>query len=256
MKIVIIGSGNVATHLASALHDRGNQILQVFSRTYMNALALAESVEAEPIDSLNRVSDTADLYLFSIKDDALASVIQEMPHSKGIWVHTAGSISMDVFSERVNEFGVLYPLQTFSRDRKMHFNDIPLFIEASSESTLHILNTIAASLSGTVLHLPSQKRSLLHLAAVFACNFTNHMYKLAEEIIGEEDIPFDVLKPLIIETARKVMEMDPADAQTGPAVRYDEKVMQKHVDRLNTPQLKEIYKLLSESIHSHASRTV
>lgn len=253
MKIVILGSGNVATHLAVALKALGHEIQQVYSRTYENAVILSKKVDAQPIDKINQVVDTADLYVFSVKDDALRQVINAMPHTRGIWVHTAGSVPMDMFSSRAKEYGVLYPLQTFSKERNLSFKEIPLFIEASSQSTFVAIEDLANSLSNQVHHLGSDKRSYLHLAAVFACNFTNHMYRLAGDIIQEEGVPFDVLKPLILETASKVMEMSPANAQTGPAVRYDEKVMQAHINQLRSPQLKELYTLLSKSIHSFAS---
>lgn len=251
LRVVMLGSGNVATHLAQALHTMNHDILQVYSPTYKNAERLAEKVHAQPMDRLESVTRTAQLYLFSVKDDALPSVIQQMPRTQGVWAHTAGSIPMNVFASRAHTFGVLYPLQTFSKAREIHFQTIPLFIEANNQEAYNLLESVARTLSNTVYPLPGDKRALLHLAAVFACNFTNHMYHLAQEIIQEGDIPFDALKPLIAETAQKVMEMPPREAQTGPAVRYDETVMREHLQRLSTPQLKELYTLISKSIHRH-----
>ncbi len=252
MKIVFLGSGNVATHLAQALAALGHEILQVYSRTLGNARILTEKVGATPTDRLEELNHEADLYIFSLKDDALAEVINAIPHTRGIWAHTAGSVSIDLFASRAKKYGVLYPLQTFSRDRVVHFKQVPFFIEGSDEETTRVIEDLARSLSENVHRIDSEKRAVIHLSAVFACNFTNHMYALAEEIIGEQNIPFEVLKPLILETAHKVMEMTPRDAQTGPAVRYDEKVMQAHMERINSPSTRELYTLLSKSIHSRS----
>lgn len=252
MKIVFLGSGNVATHLAQALDALGHEILQVYSRTLGNARILADKVGAAPTDRIEELSHEAHLYIFSLKDDALAGVINAMPHTRGIWVHTAGSISIDLFAPRAKSYGVLYPLQTFSRDREVHFKQVPFFIEGSDDEITRVLEELALSLSENVHRLDSERRAVIHLAAVFACNFTNHMYALAEEIIDEQKIPFEVLKPLVSETAHKVMEMSPRDAQTGPAVRYDEKVMQAHLDRISSPSTRELYSLLSKSIHSRS----
>lgn len=248
MRIVFIGSGNVATHMAAALKSAGNDILQVYSRSFGNAELLAAKVEAEPIDNIETIVATADFYIFSVKDDALPEIVAQMPPTSGVWVHTAGSVPVSVFSCH-KENGVIYPLQTFSKDRKVDFNAIPLFIEGSSVETAELLKNLVETISENVHLLSGDKRRILHLAAVFACNFTNHMYTLASEIIGEEEIPFQLLIPLIHETAAKVKELDPYKAQTGPAVRFDETVMQKHLNLLNEPLKREIYSLLSKSIH-------
>jgi Uncharacterized conserved protein len=252
MKIVVIGSGNLATHLSKALKASENEIVQVYSRTLENAKMLAGQVGAEPIDKIESVLCSADLYIFSVKDDALPEIIHRMPQTTGVWAHTAGSVSMSLFAPRIEKYGVIYPLQTFSKARNVTFSDIPLFIEGNTPGVAHLLGNLAKSISGKVSYLSGDKRCYLHLAAVFACNFANHMYTLASEIIGNQHIPFDVLKPLIAETAAKVMEMDPEAAQTGPAVRFDEGVMQHHLKLIDDTQIKEIYSLLSKSIHTHS----
>lgn len=248
MKIVFIGSGNVATHMATALEASGNEIVQVYSRTPDNAALLARRVGAEPIDNIGDIYCAADLYIFSLKDDALPGIIAQMPPTAGVWVHTAGSIPISVLSPH-KERGVLYPLQTFSRDREVNFWDIPVFIEGDRAETTALLRDLAEMISGNVHLLSGDKRRVLHLAAVFACNFANHMYTLASEIVGEEEIPFHLLNPLITETAAKVSVMDPRRAQTGPAVRVDEKVIQRHLELLSDPLKRQIYSLLSKSIH-------
>lgn len=248
MKIVFIGSGNVASHLATALKTSGNEIVQVYSRTKDNAVKLAGRVGAKPIDDMGDLCRDAELYLFSVKDDALPQIIVQMPPTTGVWAHTAGSIPISVFAPH-ECFGVIYPLQTFSKERDVDFWKIPIFIEGNNAETALFLQGLAETISGNVQLLPGGKRRKLHLAAVFACNFSNHMYTLAAEIMGEEGMPFHLLNPLIAETAAKAAVMDPHAAQTGPAMRFDEVVMQEHLALLDDPMKKEIYALLSKSIH-------
>jgi len=254
MKIVLLGSGNVATHLAKALRASGNEIVQVYSRTAAHAKMLTAQTGGEPVSALEDVYTSADLYIFSLKDDALPDVIRQMPQTEGVWVHTAGSIPATLFASRKEAYGVIYPLQTFSRDRTITMHDVPLFIEGSTPETTRFLLNLAVTLSAHVFPLSGERRRYLHLAAVFACNFTNHMYTLAAEILRKEQLPFDVLKPLITETAAKVMVMDPDKAQTGPAVRFDEGVMQRHLALIDEPLAKEIYSLISKSIHDVFTR--
>lgn len=250
MRIVFIGAGNVATHLSVALKRTGNDIIQIFSKTFDNAQLLASQVEAEPINNIKSIKNNADIYIFSVKDDVLSDVVKQMPATGGIRVHTSGSLPMSILSaDKSDGYGVIYPLQTFSKGRKADFRSIPVFIEGNSKETQHILENIANSISGDVRTLDSDIRRYLHLAAVFANNFSNHMFTLASEILNQEGIPFETLKPLILETAAKVMDMEPKKAQTGPAVRYDEKVIQKHIDLITDPDTKEIYKLISKSIN-------
>ncbi|MDR0334079.1 MAG: DUF2520 domain-containing protein [Dysgonamonadaceae bacterium] len=251
MKIVLIGSGNLATHLAIALNASGNEIAQIFSRTLENAKSLAEKTGARYTDDVEQIDCNADLYIFSVKDDTLPEILKRMPKTKGIWVHTAGSVPINVFVPYTDNYGIIYPLQTFSKNKTVNFADILVFIEGSNTETIHSLETLAKSISKNISYLSSEKRQYLHLAAVFVCNFTNHLYTLSAEILEKEDIPFDVLKPLIMETATKVMELSPKAAQTGPAVRFDETVMSKHIDLLTDGDMKYIYKILSESIYKH-----
>ncbi len=253
MRIVFIGSGNVATHLATALKDTSNQISQIYSPTIENAKQLAELVDAEPIADIQLIDIDADLYIISVKDDAILEVIEQMPKTKGIWVHTSGSISIDLFSSKKPEgFGVFYPLQTFSKSRPVDFSEIPVFIEGDSSETLNILDKLATNITQKIYKLNSDKRRYLHLAAVFANNFSNHMFTLAAELLIKENIQFDVIKPLIKETAAKVMVLNPEDAQTGPAIRFDKGVIQKHLDLISDATVKEIYLLLSKSIHKQS----
>ena len=254
MKIVFIGSGNVATHLAIAAKQKGHCILQVYSRSAENARLLAEKVNAQYFDSLSQINQSADIYIFSIKDDVLSAVLGEMPATEGFWIHTAGSIPMNIFQPYHDLFGVLYPLQTFSKNREIDFEKIPLFIEANDSKIREQLQEFACSLSPSVHYIESEQRRYLHLSAVFACNFVNHMYAIAGQLLENNQIPFDILLPLIDETAAKVHQLHPREAQTGPAIRFDKQVMDSHIDLIDDPLIKELYRLISQSIHKYSLR--
>lgn len=249
MKVVAIGAGSVATHLIGALHKSGCQIMQVYSRTIQSATALAEQVGAMAINHIYSVYSDADYYIFSVKDDALSEIITQMPKTKGTWLHTAGSVSMNIFDGFHHSFGVLYPFQTFSRQRKVEFSTIPLFIEANNDDALQSVNRLAMYLSDKIQLLSSDKRRYLHLCGVLSCNFVNHLYSLSERILQEQGIAFEALLPLITETVNKVKHLSPSEAQTGPALRNDERTMQAHLLLLQDDNLKQIYKLLSQSIY-------
>lgn len=248
-KIVLIGAGNVATHLGKAFVDNGFQILQVYSRTEDSAKQLAEKLQADFTTDLERINREADLYVFSVKDAELTDVLENLPELNGLFVHTAGSVPMSVFADYHAHYGVIYPLQTFSKIKEVDFRMIPLFIEANSLEDESRLRVIASELSDSVTVLSSEKRKYLHLAAVFACNFVNHLYYQASQILESQDLSRDLLFPLILETADKVKTLHPLEAQTGPAVRYDTNVIEKHLQMLeNAPEQQEIYRLLSDSI--------
>lgn len=255
MNIVFIGSGNVATHMAMALKNAGSNIIQIYSRTYLHAQVLASKVNAEPVSNLNNLNREADFYIFSLTDDVLPSFIKMMPKTSGIWAHTAGSVPMSLFEERLDKggYGVIYPLQTLSKERDLDFSKISLFIEGEISETENKLLSLAKMISDDVKLLDSESRKYLHLSAVFANNFSNHMFTLSNEILRERGIGFDALRPLITETAAKVLEMEPKKAQTGPAVRLDEKVLNKHLELIEDDNIKEIYTILSKSINRYST---
>ena len=254
MKIVIIGSGNLATHLSLALKTAGEEIIQVYSRTEDHAKELAEKLGCNHTINPDEIDTNADVYILSVKDDAINliadSICHKCPHA--LFVHTAGSVPMDIFKGKANHYGVLYPMQTFSKRRKVDFRPIPCFIEASSREALTTIRSLAESISDHVVDCNSEKRKKLHLAAVFACNLTNHCYRLAERVLQEEDIDWKLYLPLIDETAKKVSEMSPRDAQTGPMVRYDVEVMNRQLALIPDDRTRQIYRLMAESIHSDA----
>lgn len=251
MKVVIVGSGNVATHLSLAIASlEGIEICQVYSPTEAHAEILAERLNCDFVTNPTQIRKEADVYLFALKDQALETVIRAVPANNGLWLHTSGSMPMQVFAGYTERYGVLYPLQTFSKSREISFRGIPLFIECHREEDKNCLEDLARRLSGKVCELSSEKRRSLHLAAVFACNFTNHIYALAEEILAKEGLSRDYLFPLIDETAAKVHELPAQEAQTGPAIRYDENIINKHLGMLaDDPDVQTLYRLLSQSIH-------
>jgi predicted short-subunit dehydrogenase-like oxidoreductase (DUF2520 family) len=250
--VVFIGAGNLATNLAKALYRKGFRIVQIYSRTQESAQSLAQLVEADYTTELSAVVEDAQLYIVSLKDAAFVQLLPGLVagKEKSLWVHTAGSIPMNIWAEQAERYGVFYPMQTFSKQREVDFREIPVFIESNSEADTQLLKDIASTLSEKVYEATSEQRKSLHLAAVFTCNFTNHMYVLAAELLKKYQLPFDVMLPLIDETARKVHELQPLAAQTGPAVRYDENVINEHLRMLaDEPEAQELYRRISESIH-------
>lgn len=251
MKIVLIGAGNLSTHLGKALYAAGHDMVQVFSRTMQSAETLASLLDAEPLTDMAQVRDDADVYIFSVKDSALEQLISQLcGGEKKVFLHTAGSMPMSVFRGKALHYGVLYPMQTFSKQREVDFSIIPCFIEANDEFALKQIEGLAGQISHRVFQLSSEDRKYLHLSAVFACNFANHCYAASQELLQQHGIPFDVMLPLIDETAAKVHGMTPKEAQTGPAVRYDENVIGKQIQLLeNQPYFQKIYDCMSKSIH-------
>lgn len=251
MNIVMIGAGNVAVHMAQAFESAAHRVTAVYSRNIDNATALASRLEGKPavIDDLSAIVRDADIYIFSVKDSALPSVFASMPATQGLWAHTAGSVALDAICRHHSESGVFYPLQTFSKDRTLDFSSVPLYIEAATPAVRDVLERLARTVSTNVLFCTGDQRLQLHLAAVFACNFTNHLYAIAQQLLSDHHLPADSLVPLIRETAAKVEYVPALMAQTGPAVREDFATMTKHLDLLKSnPEYQNIYKTLSKSI--------
>ncbi len=251
MKTVIIGSGNLATHLSLALKASGMPIAQVYSRTAEHAAELAAKLECPFTAEVDEVLTDADLYIISVNDDAISGMAVRLCKARpqGVFIHTAGSVPMGIFRPYGVRHGVLYPMQTFSKNRPVDFRTIPCFIEASDDTTLELIRGLAGRISDNVIPADSEKRRKLHLAAVLACNLANHCYRLAERVLEEEQIDFKLYLPLIQETARKVTAMSPREAQTGPMVRYDLGVMAAQVSLLHDQRTRQIYRLMAESIH-------
>lgn len=250
-RIVLVGAGNVATHLGIALQHAGWEIVQVYSRTEVSAQALAVRLGVPGITSLQDICPDADVYMVMVKDAALSGILPELVKGRkdALFVHTAGSMPMDVWRGYALRYGVLYPMQTFSKSRDMDFTTVSFFIEANNQADAELLKMMAGTLGPKVYEATSEQRMYLHMAAVFACNFTNHMYALSAHLLEKNGLPFEAMLPLIDETARKVRELRPEAAQTGPAIRHDRNVMDKHLDLLaSEPRLQELYGMISDSI--------
>jgi len=250
MRIVLIGSGNLATNLGVALKNAGHQIVQVYSRTMEHAHELAIRLGAVPTHQIEQVSDKADVYILSLKDSVLRNILPTLCKGKSdkIFLHTAGSLPMDVFAGFAVHYGVFYPMQTFSKERLVDFKAIPCFIEACDAPTKDLLQALSRSITTKVYPLSSADRQYLHLAAVFSCNFVNHLFARAKEISDSQDIPFEYFLPLIEETVDKIHSINPKDAQTGPARRNDQKILQMHETLLENDEQREIYKIMNQSI--------
>lgn len=250
-KFAMIGSGRVASHLAPALVDAGFLCTIIYSPNISHAQSLAGRIGTIATDDLkNVVGSDVDFVLLSIKDDALSEVTkvfpEDYPHPL---IHTSGSTPMDVLN-RVSSYGVIYPMQTFSKERSIDVSQVPFFYEWSNEHTRILIEEIFIQLNvKTFRYLKSEDRGRLHLAAVFACNFTNYLFSIADHILGEMDLDFNILSPLVTETIEKAFLHHPENVQTGPASRNDTKTMERHLALLDDhPEYKKLYKILSESI--------
>lgn len=252
MRIALIGAGRVASCMGPRLKRAGHTVTGVYSRTLANAEQLAKVVGAPAFDTLESVPE-ADVYLVMLSDDALLQLAPAIVkgREKSLFMHTAGSVPMDLWKEAgAKRYGVLYAMQTFSKGADIDWPEVPVFVEGCSPAELEIVRNLASDLSGKVTELSSEGRKKLHVAAVFTCNFSNHMYAIAEKLLASEGVPFSVMLPLVRETARKVETMSPEDAQTGPAIRGDRKVMDQHLELLKEyPEYAELYRLISTDIN-------
>lgn len=250
-RVVLIGAGNVATHLGIALKSTPWQVVQVYSRTEASALALGDILQVPSVTSMEEVCTDADIYIVAVKDSVLKGLIPSIVKGRedALFVHTAGSLPMNVWEGHAKRYGVLYPMQTFSKARAVEFSSVSFFVEANGTPEVDILKDLASALSPKVYEATSKQRTYLHMAAVFACNFANHMYALSAHLLEKQGLPFESMLPLIDETARKVHELSPQDAQTGPAIRHDANVMNSHLEMLaNNRELQELYEMISKSI--------
>ncbi|SKB88914.1 Rossmann-like and DUF2520 domain-containing protein [Daejeonella lutea] len=255
MNIVLLGSGNVATHLGRAFKMAGQTIDQVWSRDLEHAKQLADTLASQAIFDIDDINRSADLYIIAVKDSAITELAKSLDLTDKLIVHTSGSTSIDALIGVSDHIGVLYPLQTFSKNKAVDFRQIPIAIEANNPDDLAAIRAIADRISEKVTELSSAQRKALHVAAVFACNFTNHLFAVSQNLLKEENLDFDLIRPLIAETAHKVQLYDPVSVQTGPAVREDMEIINSHLEMLkDQPELQDLYKKLSQSIvnlHKH-----
>lgn len=250
IRIAIIGGGNVATHLAKAFNKtKAVSLVQVYARNLQQIKHLKEDVSIT--NSLELLID-ADVYIIAVLDDAISEVSSEIDKKNSLIVHTSGSVSLNSLKNKGRK-GVFYLLQSFSKDKTVNFDEIPFCLEAENEEDLKILEKLATSIGKKTYHINSKQRKTLHVAAVFVNNFTNHFYKIGEDICKEHQVPFEILQPLIQETARKIISLNPEEAQTGPAKRNDQKTIQNHLELLNKEQ-QEIYQIITKSIQRNGKK--
>ena len=247
--VVLIGAGNLATHLAVALSEKRFRVLQVYNRSPQKGKILAATVGADYIADPGLISLNADIYILAITDLAVREVALNIPLTNQLVVHASGTMDMKILDGISDNIGVFYPLQTFSSGGKIDFNDVPVCIEANSKQYEDQLAEFANRLSANVQIVSSSNRKILHLSAVFASNFTNFMYVIAEQLLNERQISFDLLKPLIRQTIQNAAQHDLFNYQTGPAVRGDHPVLDKHREILAAhPGYLDIYNIISANI--------
>lgn len=251
ISVVLLGSGNVATHLYKTFHKAKNvTVVQWYNRhletirTYKNEVEVTNSIET---------LKPADVYIIAVSDDAISELSSQLPFENRLVVHTSGSVGIYDLDKK-NHRGVFYPLQTFSKDAEVDFKNVPICIEVIDKTDLKVLKSLATALGSKPHKVNSDQRLALHLAAVFVNNFTNQLYRVAHEITESGGVEFDILKPLILETANKVQHLSPYMAQTGPAKRNDKRTIKKHLKLLRNDHHKAIYELLTASIQKTHGR--
>lgn len=251
INVVIIGSGNVAQHLIQAFAKSSEiEVLQVFSRRKEMLTHLLDS--SKITNNFNGLVE-ADLYIISVSDDAIINVSSQLPFKNRLVIHTSGSVPMNSLDDK-NRKGIFYPLQTFTKGKEIDFKIIPICLESENESDFILLEKVAKTISNNVHKINEKQRKALHISAVFVNNFVNEMYRIGNEICEENKIPFEILKPLILETVNKVMTLSPEEAQTGPAKRNDTQTINTHLDFLSNENHTTIYKILTQSIQDNVKK--
>jgi predicted short-subunit dehydrogenase-like oxidoreductase (DUF2520 family) len=250
MNVAILGAGNVAWHISKAFIKAGHPVKQIWSRTPEKAVNIALEIGANSIADLSLLGDNIDLVVLAVSDDAIENVAAQLHlNSQQVLVHTSGSVSITVLEGYAVKYGVIYPLQTFSKDVQTEFIKVPVCVEGSTEEIGELLFSLAKDLSENAQLVNSEQRMLLHISAVFASNFTNHFYSIAQQILSDSGLSFAMIRPLIEATASKALHGSPIDLQTGPARRNDQLTMQKHSMLLNDkPEWRALYEMVSQNI--------
>ena len=254
---MVLGAGNVATHISRHLHFAGHNITCIWSRSRARAQKLADEFGSAGTADPGKVPSGADFYLVAVPDRAIPDVTGKYRGSGGIWIHTAGAVSMDVLEKDFEEFGVFYPLQTLSADQMVSLEDTPFLVEGSGPQVTRQISALASSISETVIEMDSSSRLVIHMAAVFANNFSNHMVTIAERILKENKGDLELLAPILRETFSKMVRMGPENAQTGPALRNDQVTIQKHLELLKAyPEWEKLYTFVSRDIGRTRQSTI
>jgi len=246
-KVSVIGSGNVATNLAHSLYKNSVVISSIYSKNYSNAQILANNIEAKPVNDLSKLDFDVDFVIISVKDDVIGQITNEIPKSTFV-LHTSGAIDISVLST-FNNYGIIYPLQTFSKDKILRVSEVPFFIEGCNRTAINIISSFVKSvLSKKVYEADSNVRSHMHLAAVLSNNFSTQLLIESSKILNEINLDVSVLQPLMNETMRKIFDIGPRASITGPAIRKDKSVIEKHISQLRDQDLKDLYRLMTTLI--------
>jgi predicted short-subunit dehydrogenase-like oxidoreductase (DUF2520 family) len=247
IKVVLLGSGNVASHLIKAMEaNNAINLVQVFARSKKS---LENLIESSKITTSFADLKEADVYVISVSDKAIEEVSNQIPFTDKLVVHTSGTVDFRVMHPK-NKRGVFYPLQTFSKNKEVNMKSVPFCLETENEEDFELVENLAENLSNSLYKINGEQRKSLHISAVFVSNFVNHMYQVGNALCEENKVPFAILQPLIEETANKIKTLTPTEAQTGPAIRNDEPTIQKHLEALENPIYKELYHKITLSIQN------
>ncbi len=249
--VTLIGAGNVGHNFGLAFRQAGYLIQEIYSRTQHSAMLLSQALNCDYTTDLSRLNSNTDLLILAVNDDALPTVLKQIQLKDKPIIHTSGSTSIDVFKGLgFKNFGIFYPVQSFSKNETESLYPIPICVEGNSQSMEDLLLSLARSVSTKVYSMDSEKRKALHVAAVFANNFTNHLFHIADDLLHQNQISFEVIRPLLEKTANKIKTETPLNAQTGPAVRNDRKVIESHLSYLeDQADYREIYKIMTDNIY-------
>ena len=247
IKVVLLGSGNVASHLIKVMEaNAAIDLVQVYARSKKS---LENIIDSNKVTTSFTALKEADVYVLSVSDKAIEDVSNQIPFTHKLVVHTSGTMGFDVINPK-NKRGVFYPLQTFSKSKEVEMKSVPFCLETENVEDYKTIENLAKSLSNSVYAINGEQRKSLHISAVFVSNFANHMYQIGNALCEENNVPFAILQPLIEETANKIKTLTPTEAQTGPAIRKDEPTIQKHLEALENPIYKELYQKITLSIQN------
>ncbi|AIM38692.1 hypothetical protein KO02_19815 [Sphingobacterium sp. ML3W] len=249
MNIVILGSGNVATHFAHNFQNKGHKITQIYSQQKANAQALAFTVNAASVSDTAAINLEADLYIIAVSDQVISNMVSALPADlRGVVTHCSGATDMAILA-KFNRYGVIYPPQSISKNKETDFSLIPFCIEGNTYETFNLLFECIHEMAPKSIPCDSVQRLAIHIASVFANNFSNALFQISCEILEQHNLPFDLIRPIILETAEKVQSRLPNEVQTGPAIRNDTNTIKKHLNFIREQDdWKQIYQLLSQEI--------
>jgi predicted short-subunit dehydrogenase-like oxidoreductase (DUF2520 family) len=252
-KIAILGAGNVGYQLSWHLHNAGHQIVQVFGRQMASAKFIGNLMDIPCTDKIDDITSDAEIYLLSVNDDAIQDVARHLQLGDKVIAHTSGTVPVKILKDASTNYGIFYPLQTLSKNVSVDFGVIPICINASNDFTMKTLKDLALTLTSKVVETNDEKRLAIHIAAVFANNFTNHLFSVSQMILEKSGLSFEIFKPLINETVRKIQNHDPLNVQTGPAVRHDEHTIERHLGFLREDgRFELLYKVLTDDIQKYS----